>query len=265
MTNREARRKKVLDTSILVFPNLFTTGNLFCGFYSIICSLKGNFLAAAYLILAAGIFDLVDGRVARLVKGVSEFGKEYDSLADLVSFGVAPALLAYLCNLVFVPRIGWLAAFLLVACGALRLARFNVSHSEKDPRYFVGLPIPIAAATVATCYLFIREIGLDLKSNYIFIVLVPIVSFLMVSAVSYKSYKKAQETIRRDFFANMVIFLLLLVVVAVHPDLVLFLLAAIYIVNGLIMELYNRLKNVFLNKKVRNAIKLKTKDSDGIS
>ena len=266
MTSREARRKKVLDTSILVFPNLFTTGNLFCGFYSIICSLKGNFLAAAYLILAAGIFDLVDGRVARLVKGVSEFGKEYDSLADLVSFGVAPALLAYLCNLVFVPRIGWLAAFLLVACGALRLARFNVICSEKDPRFFVGLPIPIAAATVATCYLFVREIGIDLKSTYFFIILVPIISFLMVSSVSYKSYKKAQGTVRKDFFANMVIFLLLLVVVAVHPDLVLFLLAVIYIVNGLVMELYNRIKMLVVNKKTKATLKLlRTKDSDRIS
>ena len=265
MTSRESRRKKVFDTSILVFPNLFTTGNLFCGFYSIICSLKGNFLAAAYLILAAAIFDLVDGRVARLVKGVSEFGKEYDSLADLVSFGVAPALLAYLCNLVFIPRIGWLAAFLLVACGALRLARFNVACSEKDPRFFVGLPIPMAAATVATCYLFVKEIGIDLKSTYIFIVLVPIISFLMVSSVSYKSYKKAQGTIRKDFFANMVIFLLLLVVVAVHPDLVLFLLAVIYIANGLILELYNRIKSIVLSKKIKSAARLRTKDSNGIS
>jgi len=265
MTSREARRKKVFDTSILVFPNLFTTGNLFCGFYSIICSLKGNFSAAAYLILAAGIFDLVDGRVARLVKGVSEFGKEYDSLADLVSFGVAPAMLAYLCNLIFIPRIGWLAAFLLVACGALRLARFNVIHSTKDPRFFVGLPIPISAATVATCYLFVKEIGIDLNNTYIFIILVPIVSFLMVSAVSYKSYKKAQETIKRDFFSNMVIFLLLLIVVAVHPDLVLFLLAVIYIVNGIIMELYNRIKAFVLSKKTKSSIRLRTKDSDGIS
>ena len=112
-----------------MFPNLFTTGNLFCGFYSIIMSLKGNFSGAAYLILAAGIFDLLDGRVARLVKSVSEFGKEYDSLADLVSFGVAPAMIVYLCNLVFIPRIGWLVAFLMVACGALRLARFNVMSS----------------------------------------------------------------------------------------------------------------------------------------
>ena len=265
MTSREARRKKVIDTSILVFPNLFTTGNLFCGFYSIICSLKGNFSAAAYLILAAGIFDLVDGRVARLVKGVSEFGKEYDSLADLVSFGVAPAMLAYLCNLIFVPRIGWLIAFLIVACGALRLARFNVICSEKDPRFFVGLPIPIAAATVATCYLFVREIGVDLKSSYFFIILVPVVSFLMVSSVSYKSYKKAQGTVSKDFFANMVIFLLLLVIVAVHPDLVLFMLAVVYIINGFVMDIYNRIKGLVIDKKLKNAIRLRTKDSGRIS
>jgi CDP-diacylglycerol--serine O-phosphatidyltransferase len=260
MNKMGPRRKKVLDTSIVVFPNLFTTGNLFCGFYSIIMSLKGNFSGAAYLILAAGIFDLLDGRVARLVKSVSEFGKEYDSLADLVSFGVAPAMIAYLCNLMFIPRIGWLAAFLMVACGALRLARFNVMSSLRDPRFFVGLPIPIAAVTVATCYLFIREIGVDVKDNYIFLALVPIVSFLMVSGVNYKSYKKAQDTVRRDFFANMVIFLLLLVVVAVHPDLMLFLLAIIYIVHGLLLDSYNRVRSMILSKKVKRVTRLKDKD-----
>lgn len=260
MMNKESRRKKVFDTSVIVFPNLFTTGNLFCGFYSIVLSLKGNFTGAAYLILAAGIFDLVDGRVARLVKSVSEFGKEYDSLADLVSFGVAPAIMAYLCNLMFIPRIGWLAAFLMVACGALRLARFNVIYKLRDPRFFVGLPIPIAAATIATCYLFIRETGIDVKDNYIFLSLVPIISFLMVSGVSYKSYKKAQDTVRKDFFANMVIFLLLLVVVAVHPDLMLFVLAIIYIVHGFLLDSYNRIRSMVTNKKMKHAARLKDKD-----
>ena len=260
MANMGSRRKKVLDTSIIVFPNLFTTGNLFCGFYSIVLSLRGNFTGAAYLILAAGIFDLVDGRVARIVKGVSEFGKEYDSLADLVSFGVAPALMAYLCNLMFIPRIGWLAAFLMVACGALRLARFNVIYKSRDPRFFVGLPIPIAAAAVATCLLFIRETGIDVKDNYIFLSLIPLISFLMVSGVNYKSYKKAQDTVRRDFFANMVIFLLLLVVVAVHPDLVLFILAVIYIVHGLILDFYNRIRSMIVNKKTRRIARFKDKN-----
>jgi CDP-diacylglycerol---serine O-phosphatidyltransferase len=260
MTNRESRRKKVFDTSVLVFPNLFTTGNLFCGFYSIICSLRGDFYLAAYFILVAGLFDLVDGRVARLVKSVSEFGKEYDSLADLVSFGVAPALMAYLCNLSFIPRVGWLVSFLFVACGALRLARFNVISELKDPRFFVGLPIPIAAATVATGYLFVKETGIDVRSNYIFVVMVPILSFLMVSAVNYKSYKKAQETVKKVFFTNMIMFLLLLVVVAVHPDLVLFMLAVIYIVYGFLMDVYNRIRLMLTNKKTKFAARLRDKD-----
>ena len=262
MTNRELRRKKVLDTSILIFPNLFTTGNLFCGFYSIICSLNSNYTAAAYFILAAGLFDLVDGRVARLVKSVSEFGKEYDSLADLVSFGVAPALMAYLSNLSFIPRLGWLVAFLFVACGALRLARFNIIYKTRDPLYFVGLPIPIAAATLATCYLFLKEIGIDPSNNYFFVSLLPVVSFLMVSGVNYKSYKKTQDTVKRDFFANMVIFLLLVVIVAVYPDLMLFIFAVVYIVQGLVLDTYNRLKNLFSSKKNKIPAKLKNKTGE---
>jgi len=261
MMNKEQRKKKVIDTSILIFPNLFTTGNLFCGFYSIVCSLKGNYMAASYLILAAGIFDLVDGRVARLVKSVSEFGKEYDSLADLVSFGVAPAILAYLCNLVFIPRIGWLAAFLFVACGALRLARFNVIYKLRDPRFFVGLPIPIAALTLATGYLFIKETGIDIQHNYVFITMIPIIAFLMVSGVNYKSYKRGQEAVRRDFFTNMIVFLLLLVVVAVHPDLVLFVLAVIYIVHGLLLDTYNRIRLMVTNRKIKASVRLKDRSS----
>ena len=125
----------------------------------------------------------------------------------------------------------------------------------------MGLPIPIAAVTVATCYLFIRETGIDVKDNYIFLALVPIVSFLMVSGVNYKSYKKAQDTVRKDFFANMVIFLLLLVVVAVHPDLMLFLLAIIYIVHGLLLDSYNRIRSMIVSKKVKRVARLKDKGS----
>ncbi len=266
MRSMGSRGKKVFDTSVMVFPNLFTTGNLFCGFYSIILSLKGNFTGAAYLILAAGVFDLVDGRVARLVKGVSEFGKEYDSLADLVSFGIAPAILAYVSNLMFIPRIGWLTAFLLVACGALRLARFNVIYKSRDPRFFVGLPIPIAAVSIATCFLFIKQIGVDIKDNYIFIAIIPVVSFLMVSGINYKSYKKAQDSVRKDFFANMVIFLLILVLVAVHPDLILFVMVCIYIVHGFILDSYNRIRSMLINKRTRRNIRFKGKDgAAGIS
>ncbi|MCX6111937.1 MAG: CDP-diacylglycerol--serine O-phosphatidyltransferase [Proteobacteria bacterium] len=247
--NREERKKRIKDTSVLVFPNLFTTGNLFCGFYSIISSLKGNFILASYLILIATLFDMVDGRVARLLKGVSDFGKEYDSLSDLVSFGVAPSILVYMSYLVDIPRLGWLAAFLFVACGALRLARFNIMDISRDPRYFIGLPIPVAAATLASFFLFSGELKLSYDGHYWFLGLIFLMSFLMISAVNYKSYKKPEKAIKRKFYTNMVFFLLLLIVVAVNPQIIIFALCCVYIAQGLLYYIYNGVKMLFKSKK----------------
>lgn len=254
--NREERKKKIKDTSILVFPNLFTTGNLFCGFFSIISSLKGNFILASYLILVATLFDMVDGRVARLLKGVSDFGKEYDSLSDLVSFGVAPAILVYMSYLLYIPRLGWLAAFLFVACGALRLARFNVISLTRDPQYFLGLPIPLAAATLASCFLFLKELKISYDGHYWLLVLIILVSLLMVSSISYKSYKKPESTIKNKSFNNMILFLLLLVVVAVNPQIVIFALCILYIIQGLLSYAYKGGLSFFAkNKRNKKIIK----------
>jgi len=252
--DKGSKRKRMLDTSVLVFPNLFTTGNLFCGFYSIISTLKGSYVLAAYLILAAALFDMVDGKVARLVKGVSDFGREYDSLSDLVSFGVAPALLAYMSYLAFIPRLGWLVAFLFVACGALRLARFNIIYKIVNPEYFIGLPIPIAAVTVASAYLFFREVGFNYEKNYIFLALLFFVSFLMVSSITYKSYKKPEQKIRSGFFTNMVIFLLLLITVAVNPDIVMIFLCLVYVFHGIFVDLYKSSISIFSKHRKRNLI-----------
>ena len=134
-------------TSLL--PSLFTTGNLFLGFWSIVKTLDGKFETAAPLIGGAVVLDMLDGRIARLTGTQSEFGAQLDSLADAVSFGVAPALLAYVWALSLVPRAGWPAAFLFLVCGVMRLARFNVQRTVVDSRYFVGLPIPAGAAQVA--------------------------------------------------------------------------------------------------------------------
>ncbi|HUP55894.1 MAG TPA: CDP-diacylglycerol--serine O-phosphatidyltransferase, partial [Bdellovibrionota bacterium] len=112
---------------IYIVPNIVTTANMFCGFYSIVASMKSDFSAAAWAIVAASIFDMLDGRIARLAKATSEFGVQYDSLSDLISFGVAPAILLFQWALLPFDRLGWLAAFLFTACGALRLARFNVN------------------------------------------------------------------------------------------------------------------------------------------
>ena len=139
---REGRRR-----GVYILPSILTIGNLFCGFYAIIAVSKHDYSKAALAIMIALVVDFLDGAVARIAKATSDFGVELDSLADLVSFGVAPGMLAYVFAMRPFGRIGWLAAFLFAACGALRLARFNVQTRKLDKRHFVGLPIPAAAAS----------------------------------------------------------------------------------------------------------------------
>ncbi|MCK5551880.1 MAG: CDP-diacylglycerol--serine O-phosphatidyltransferase, partial [Deltaproteobacteria bacterium] len=143
------KRRTGIRKGIHIIPSLFTTGTLFCGFLAIIATFKGKPFYGAVSILIAVVFDLLDGKIARLAGASSSFGIEYDSLADLVSFGVAPALLLYYWALGGFGRLGWLAAFLFLACGALRLARFNVQTATADPKYYTGLPIPAAATLIA--------------------------------------------------------------------------------------------------------------------
>jgi len=137
----ERRRK-----SVFLLPSLLTTGNLFCGFFAMLLTADGRYTEATLAIFVAMIMDMLDGRVARLMKATSQFGVEYDSLADVISFGVAPAFLLYSFALRDLGRPAWFAAFLFVICGALRLARFNVITGSTDKRYFIGLPIPAGAA-----------------------------------------------------------------------------------------------------------------------
>jgi CDP-diacylglycerol--serine O-phosphatidyltransferase len=145
---REQRRR-----GIYLLPSLLTTGNLFCGFYAIIRAAESRYTEAAVAIFVAMVMDMLDGKVARLTKTTTQFGVEFDSLADVVSFGVAPAFMVYMFALARLGRVAWLGAFLFVACGALRLARFNVYSGVSDRRYFVVLPIPAAAGIVAAVML----------------------------------------------------------------------------------------------------------------
>ncbi len=150
MKLKEAVTKKRLGGAVYILPNLVTTGNLFFGFFAIIKCLQGDFFVASIAILLAAVFDMADGRVARLTGGTSEFGVQYDSLCDLVSFGVAPAFIMYKGGLDSLGRLGWIICFLFLACGALRLARFNVQSSiGQASGDFTGLPIPMAAAVIA--------------------------------------------------------------------------------------------------------------------
>ncbi len=176
---------------IYLLPNLLTTANLFSGFYAIVSVLSANYLRAAIAILIAIVFDSLDGLIARYTKSSSRFGREYDSLADLISFGVAPGLLIYTWALNGYGRLGWVAAFLFVACGALRLARYNVQEASVDGRYFTGLPIPAAAGLVATIVLLdehILRLGKEVRPGVI-LCMVFLLALLMVSPLRYRAFK----------------------------------------------------------------------------
>ena len=224
-------RPRGLRRGVAILPSLFTTGNLFVGFWAVIKSIHGEYADAAVLIGWAIVLDLLDGRIARLTNTASEFGGELDSLADVVSFGVAPALLAYSWGFATLPRVGWLVAFLFVACGTLRLARFNVQKSSVDGRYFVGLPIPAAAAPVAAL-VNVSPVPVDEKTHAVlWLALLIVLSFLMVSTFRYTSFKKVDLKSRRSY-VTVVGIVLLFVVVMMHPDWCLLALATLFWLSG---------------------------------
>jgi len=234
MAFRRKRKKKDRRRfrGVYLLPNLITTGSLFAGFYAIVAAIDGRFHHAAIAILVALVLDGLDGRIARMTHSASNFGVQYDSLADLVSFGVAPALLVYLWALKPYKQFGWVAAFLFVVCGALRLARFNVQQSYLDPRYFNGLPIPAAATLIATAILFYFEIGEWAPERHVYTLgMIYLLSFLMVSNIKFFSFKKV-ELFKRHPFQTLVALVLLFVVVATAPIVMGFLLMVLYVASG---------------------------------
>lgn len=240
-----------IGSAVYVLPNLLTTGNLFFGYFSIIKSMEGEFVTAATAILLAAVFDLLDGRVARLTNGSSEFGVQYDSLCDLVSFGLAPALMIYHYSLFSLGRIAWALCFIYVVCGALRLARFNVQSSiGKGLDCFIGLPIPMAAGLLSCFVAFVEGLKgsereeflwfVTLAENwglftigvkYFLLFLAPLLAFLMVSNISYMSHKslniKGVKT-----FRLLAILAVLMGLFAYKPALLGFLFFFIYALSG---------------------------------
>lgn len=216
-----------------IVPNLFTTANLFSGFFGIVSAIDGKFEIAAIAILISCVFDILDGKVARLTKATSRFGVEYDSLADLVAFGVGPGLLVYLWALRPFGRLGWLAAFLFVACGALRLARFNVQVGNVSSKYFVGLPIPGGATMIATTVLFFE--GWEISSPHLLgiplLLFTYVLGFLMVSTVPYNSFKDF-EFVKSKPLPVLFLVIVLLTVVAVSPEPMLFTILLTYVIAG---------------------------------
>lgn len=236
-------QKNNVRRSMPFLPNFVTTIGLFFGFYSMHFSLVGDFYKAAIMIFCAGFIDAIDGRIARATNSTSAFGKEYDSLSDVICFGVAPALMLYLWRLNAYGRYGFMICFLFMACGALRLARFN-TDTTSDGSKFTGLPIPVAATSMASVILLAHELGqpipdLPLWDNF---VLDPILAgtfllaFLMVSTIKYPSFKHVNY-IKAHPFQLLVAGLLLLVVVALAPEVMFFAIAMTFVFGGLILNL----------------------------
>ncbi|MDD3814305.1 MAG: CDP-diacylglycerol--serine O-phosphatidyltransferase [Desulfocapsaceae bacterium] len=233
-----------MSSKFYPLPCMFTLASLFCGFYSMIASVNKDFKTAAIAILVAAIFDGLDGRVARMTRTTSQFGVELDSLCDMVSFGVAPGLLAYLWALNPYGRYGWLAAFLYVAMTSLRLARFNSQDTKSESKDFVGLPCPAAAAMIVTSVLFCHYIGITGEVKHIsLLLLVYLLSYLMVSTHRYLSFKKPSAG-RFKTFQILVGMILLFVLVAAEPEIMLFLICLLYIASGPGMAVYSRIRGL---------------------
>ena len=234
--------EKIRQKGIYLLPNLFTTSALFSGFFAVVAGINGDFTAAAVAIFIAMVLDGLDGRVARMTNTQSEFGAEYDSLSDMLSFGVAPALVAFTWILQDIGKTGWVVAFLYVACAALRLARFNVQAGSTDKKWFIGLPSPSAAALVAASVWTFHSFDADaLGFKLLMLFVVAAAGVLMVSNIRYYSFKDLD-------FKKPVPFVVLLAVVlgfvmiSVEPSVMLLLLFGIYVGSGPALAVMRKMK-----------------------
>ena len=238
LINPEIRRR-----GIYLLPNLFTTAALFAGFYSIVQAMNARFDQAAMAIFVAMVLDGLDGRVARLTHTQSEFGAEYDSLSDMVSFGAAPALVMYEWALKSMGRIGWIAAFVYCAGTALRLARFNTNIDVVDKRYFQGLPSPAAAALVAGFIWVVDDFKIDTVSTmrWLACVITLFAGLSMVSNIPFYAFKDINFRRSVPFWAILLV-VLAVILISSHPPTVLFLLFVAYALSGYVIWGWNRRK-----------------------
>lgn len=219
-------------SGIFLLPNLFTSGALFCGFYAIIAGMQGDFYSGAVAILVAMIFDGLDGRVARMTQTSSAFGAQYDSLSDMVSFGLAPALLTFNWALTGLGKVGWVAAFVYAACAALRLARFNAHMESDDTTHFTGLASPAAAATAAGLVWMGQTHGWAGPTlDWVHALLLTALGFLMISRFPYSSFKSITFD-RRVPFVRMLLVVAMLGLIALDPPVAIWGLSVIYALSG---------------------------------
>jgi CDP-diacylglycerol--serine O-phosphatidyltransferase len=238
MSKEKNKQEVTLRRGIYLLPNLFTTAALFAGFYSIVAAMRGNFDIAAIAVFVAMILDALDGRVARLTNTQSAFGAQYDSLSDMVAFGISPALIIYSWSLANLGKLGWLAAFIYVAGAALRLARFNTQAHDYDKRYFQGLPSPAGAGVLAgTVWLgSIYEIhGLLVAIPASFLTV--LMAAFMVSTIRYHSFKKV-DLKNKVPFVVLIIPVLILAGISIDPPQTLFAIFIIYAFSGPVMTLW---------------------------
>lgn len=242
--SQQSRPKK----GIYLLPNTLTLCGMFFGFFAIMSAINGNFLYAAWAIILANIFDGLDGWIARLTGTTTRFGIELDSLSDLVAFGVAPAVMMYKWSLVPFGRLGWAATFLFIACGALRLARFNIQTGTPGSKAFKGMPIPGAATVLASIVIFYYEFrsGLPAK-NVFFLIITMLLSLLMVSTIRYHGLKEIDFREKKPFWF-LIVFVLIIFVLFIHPSTAIFVFAMLYLIWGIIENVYllirrKRLKN----------------------
>ena len=235
-----------MKKGVYILPNLITMGNMFCGFFAIVSAFNGAFFRAAVAILIAAVMDGLDGKVARLTNTSSRFGVEFDSLADLVSFGVAPAMLIYAWVLQPFGRFGWAAAFLFAGCGALRLARYNVQVDSSESKNFTGLPIPAAACMIASLVIMHKHLwGIETQHPLLLMLTAYVLAFLMVSTIKYRSFK-ALDLKKRHPFSLLVSALLALFILVSEPQVTLFLAFTVYAFSGIVERL-------FFSRKVKAA------------
>lgn len=235
--------RKVRRRGIYLLPNLLTTGALFAGFYAVIAGMGGDFHSACAAIVVAMFFDGMDGRVARLTNTQSAFGAEFDSLSDMVAFGVAPALICFSWALSGLGKIGWTVAFIYVACAALRLARFNVQRAETDKRFFVGLASPSAAGLVVFMVWAFSSLDVEVTTpmSIMAAAVTGLAGVLMVINVRYYSFKELDFKNPVPFFLTLVT-VFVIVVVSWDPPKMLFLMAVTYAASGPLMAIYSRRK-----------------------
>lgn len=233
----ESSHKAKRSRGIYLLPNLFTTAALFCGFYAILGAISGEYENAAIAILVAMVLDGLDGRVARMTNTQTAFGAEYDSLSDMVAFGLAPALVMYVWSLNTLGKLGWLAAFIYTAGAALRLARFNTQVGTADKRYFQGIPSPAAAAIMAGTVWVAEEFSINgADISIVAGALALSCGLLMVSNIRYNSFKEVDFRGKVPFF-SMVVVMLAFSVLFIQPSMVLFLIFLAYAISGPVLTL----------------------------